>query len=808
MKKILLLLLLNVLNAIGQNPSDLDTSFNAIPIPATRHCLDYFASEIETNSVGQMLIRGVNGFNLSYVDANQNLLQSWNYGVGIHGFKFVDDQHALLFFADTSLNGNLVRINLSTGTNDPTFAIDPQVSWNDLAEGSIHIWNNKIYVKANHMQVGGIYKTIIRLNMDGSLDTSFNYNGSSFEKAFYMPDGTVFMYRTNQEPRVTRINTDGSVNSAFTPTSALYFGEVYDIKPAPDGDFYFLGQSWINSLAYGLVKVNPDATLATDFTIPSTSQYQILAMDVQANKIIISGREYQDGNSLPTGFFLKRLLANGTIDNTFANGQLEAQGFIGNNSVLVNVLPDGKFYLSSISQFRYDGILIKKLIRFNSNGSRDYSFDKACKGFVDGKISAVAEQPDGKLLVSGEFNSYDGVETPAKLIRLFPDGTIDNAFQVNLGRFIYTGPTNISPTDSFSAIQVMPDGKILLAGIFTYQSLDGTTSRTLLVLNPDGTTFKSYNEPVTYSGQFQIRLQSTGRPLIFSNETDLFAPTLYSNMIRLDENYNADITFQPIGVSPTEIRKFVVLPDDKILINGLYQFGSQFRRYNANGSLDSSFSSTVVSYNFEMQTDGKIIIFTDAPTGSSFFFAFKRLNAAGAVEAVLWQTSMLNSNFLLQPDNKIIYVNPNDLITRYNPTGTIDTSFEQKLFENSNYAPDVMKILSDGRIIIGGSDDIYDGQRIGKLAVLKGDQAQMNLNELHSGKSISIYPNPVKETFTIQSADLISNITLYDCQGRQVETQLVNGQTLVFDLSKRPSGLYFVKVETINGIEIVKLVKE
>lgn len=804
MKKTLLFLLLNMCGAFAQNPSDLDTSFNDIPIPANRHCLDYFAAAIETNSQGQMLI--LNGNTLSFVDSDQNLLHSFFFGYSILGFKFQDDQHAILFVENPVLNGvtasDVFRVSLSTGTVDPTFVLDPQVSFNNLSTGSIHIWNNKIYVKANSPQVNGIYKTILRLNMDGSLDNTFNFDGDSYLQAFYMPDGSVFMH-TDSFTNLVRLNIDGTVDSNFADT--IGYISITDVKAAPDGDYYFLGGFSINGVISDkkIVKVHPNGTIASGFT-PIQDDYAINAMGIQDGKVVISG--YQFGDWVIEALFLKRILADGTVDPTFENVDIEYQSQQTYKSISLSVLPNGKFYLSNLEQFRHNGTLLKKLVRFNSDGTLDQTFDRVCKGFTDGNVTVLAEQSDGKLLVAGAFNSYNSIDTPARLIRLLPDGSIDNAFQSNLGKQLYT-----EGGSSFTGIQVMPDGKILLAGGFLYENQDGTTSRTLLVLNPDGTTFKSYTNAIfnSYNSSFQINLQSNGRPLIYGRTAYLAGSTTNSNIIRLDENYNADPTFQPIYVTNSfDTRKFVVLPDDKLLVSGAYGVGNRFRKYNADGSPDSSFSTSIANYNFDVQNDGKIIIFTSAPSGSSFNYDFRRLSITGTLETTLYQTNMANELFLLQPDNKIIYVSQDNLLIRFSPSGVIDNTFEQKLFENGYYFPNVMKILSDGRIAIGGSDDIYDGQRIGKLAILKGDEAGLNVDHFNSGESISIYPNPVKDLFTIESVDLISQIGLFDLQGRLLETQIVNGQSVSFDLSPRASGLYFLKVTTSKGIETVKLVKE
>src|SRR5690606_16545193 len=109
------------------------------------------------------------------------------------------------------------------------------------------------------------------------------------------------------------------------------------------------------------------------------------------------------------------------------------------------------------------------IIRLNPDGSRDNSFVMGT-GFLvvmesnfhfGGRVNSMAIQPDGKILVGGRFNNYNG-NSVFPLIRLNPDGSIDNTFDIWT-----TG-------GSVSLLQLQSDGKVLVYG-----------GGNLIRLNPD-----------------------------------------------------------------------------------------------------------------------------------------------------------------------------------------------------------------------------------------------------------------------------------------------------------------------------------
>src|SRR5207237_3316133 len=97
----------------------------------------------------------------------------------------------------------------------------------------------------------------------------------------------------------------------------------------------------------------------------------------------------------------------------------------------------------------------------------------------NGGISEVAIQPDGKILIAGTFQNVAGF-VYGRIARLNPDGTIDLTFNTN----------GIGANNQINDIKLLPDGKILIAGIFT--QYNGVPKQRVARLNSDGTLDNSF----------------------------------------------------------------------------------------------------------------------------------------------------------------------------------------------------------------------------------------------------------------------------------------------------------------------------
>ena len=75
-------------------------------------------------------------------------------------------------------------------------------------------------------------------------------------------------------------------------------------------------------------------------------------------------------------------------------------------------------------------------------------------------------------------------------------------------------------------------------------------------------------------------------------------------------------------------------------------------------------------------------------------------------------------------------------------------------------------------------------------------------------ESIVAFPNPSNGIFNLKAATQISNIEVYDLNGRVLQTILVNDFTQKIDLSSQDTGIYLVKVTTSTGANVLEIKKD
>src|SRR5215213_4622532 len=130
--------------------------------------------------------------------------------------------------------------------------------------------------------------------------------------------------------------------------------------------------------------------------------------------------------------FAPSILAAGNIDSTFNASITEGTG--GVNRTLTQ--PDGKILVVGLFQ-RANGARFNNIARFNADGTLDTTFVSTGSG-ANAAISAIALQPDNKIIIGGNFTVFNGV-TINRLARLNADGSIDPSFNstANYNNFIY-----------------------------------------------------------------------------------------------------------------------------------------------------------------------------------------------------------------------------------------------------------------------------------------------------------------------------------------------------------------------------------
>ncbi|MCD9855990.1 T9SS type A sorting domain-containing protein [Epilithonimonas sp. JDS] len=450
----------------------------------------------------------------------------------------------------------------------------------------------------------------------------------------------------------------------------------------------------------------------------------------------------------------------GTLDTTFDPGNGPDMSIVS-----LALQPDNKILIGGFFT-DYNGITRRGVARLNENGSLDSSFNPLTGAVNEeffARIYSIVLQTDRKILIGGEFTSYDGIPRRG-IARLNENGTLDATFNPETGAQNY---------HVIFTIAVQSDNKILIGGYFT--SFNGVVKNNLVRLNADGSIDNSFNIGTGVdSAVTALAVQSDGKILIGGDFTS-YNGMSSTRIARLNSDGSLDTTFETGSGTNDSISKIIIQPDGKILISGqLTSYDGNPRnriaRLNQDGTIDNTFTN-----------------------GNS-------ITPNNHIESIVLQTNgkILVGGYITKYNGIIT-----SSILRLNADGSLDTSFNSGTGV-SNATVNSIVLQSDSKILIGGNFDSYNGVTRNRIArLLLGDDLSV---ENANGTKISIYPNPATDIININTRDSeIKNITIYDMIGNQVMSSRALTKINVKGLLK---GNYILKVETDKGIKSFKFIKD
>jgi uncharacterized delta-60 repeat protein len=323
-------------------------------------------------------------------------------------------------------------------------------------------------------------------------------------------------------------------------------------------------------------------------------------------------------------------------------------------------------------------------------------------------------------------------------------GEVDPAFNPRLVDVDYVFYSGSIERTSVKRVAVQPDGKILATGIFNV--VNDSVRDNIVRFNADGTLDTGFNPPALarFSGNelliiTALALQADGKILIGGNfvTTGAVGRTYLARLNAdgsLDTSFNANQTGQ--SVSGT-IRDIEISSDGKITVGGDISAGTRqdVIRILSDGTVDTAFTAQIPdtpsnsgAQDVFVQSDGEVLASFDYPNGAAIMYRF---NADGSVDfshTTDGQSDVAN-RIVVQPDGKILLAGSfNSIdgfpipsgIARLNANGTVDPSFN---FGNSGAGHDVVdvELLANGKILIGGWFQSYNGAERQYVAVLNSD---------------------------------------------------------------------------------------
>lgn len=552
----------------------------------------------------------------------------------------------------------------------------------------------------------------------------------------------------------------------------------------PDGKILIAGSfDFYNGIASKkIIRLNSDGTVDPSFNVGADNvipnfNNEILTIAVrQDGKIIIGGR-FTVFNGI-TANRIVCLNSDGSVDNSF-----ETESGFNNAVYAIKIQPDGKSIVAGAFT-SYKGIACRKVIRLNTDGSVDASFDAS---EITNSIIAMALQPNGEIIVCSTTNirriNSDGSIDPSfnseifliginKSIAIQPDGKIIIGDGAHVFRINYDGDTDFSfsidngSNKAIHAVCTMANGKIIVAGNFT--TFNTQEANNIVCLNNDGTIDATFNSGIGLNNTvYALAVQADGQIGIGGNFS-YYDQTTADTFIRIDANGNVDNSFTPATVEQKSALFTTTVQDDgKIIVGGVFNYynatpANHILRFNNDGTVDSTFntgsgfksvrSSSSIIYNLILQPNGKIIAVGDFSEYNGIPVQdIVRLNQDGTLDSSFAFTPHNSEHFdsvTLQEDGKILaggstLIETAGILIRFNIDGTIDNTFNTGTGFNDEYLK--MAVQPDGKIITSGAFSTYNDIVVNGVVRLNPDgtiDPSFALNAIESEiLSLALLPN-------------------------------------------------------------------
>lgn len=425
------------------------------------------------------------------------------------------------FAQDGNIDLNYNSLNQISSPSDELISLENINTFSKQSNGKIIIGG--FFTSINNININ----RIARLNADGTLDTSFNIgNGftgvgyTEVKKLIVLPnDKIIVVGRFNSFNNITRnnivrLNSDGTIDTTFNVGTATN-GDITNLKLKSNNKILIGGAftSYNNVAISKIAIINYDGSLDTTFNINSSATPgSLISIELQTdNKIIASflSTSMWTGNAWG---YIKRYNQDGTLDNTFLANNSAFISSTGNGGVLTyahiydikqlsnnQILVAGDF--KSVFGQAYGGIA-----RLNSNGTVDTSFIGSGMTVPPTitvgtwKIFSIDVQSDNKIIIGGNFDIINSTNRKC-IARLLPNGSLDTTFNPGSGINL----TNFAGKEVIKCLKISQDNTILIGGTFdTYNNSVAKSITRLLICNSTPATIIATNDTFIVPNNSQL----------------------------------------------------------------------------------------------------------------------------------------------------------------------------------------------------------------------------------------------------------------------------------------------------------------
>lgn len=266
-----------------------------------------------------------------------------------------------------------------------------------------------------------------------------------------------------------------TLDTSFRSTFALY-PVLYDVLPLADGSVVASGIFPLPANGfgpYGLLKFLPNGIRDESWALEGGPN---AAIHPHGTYFYLSGQAY------PKRYFQ----STGDFDYSFTVGSTNYPypGLGIGDGGDIYVQTDGKVLFTGdlplAQQYGINAPGYYSLLRVNADATLDSTFEFRQ---TDGVIWSLEPTTQGRFLVSGVYNTYEGLPA-GRILRIWPDGSLDTTFHTNIVK------------GNASSFFEQANGRIIAGGHFVVANEPDTLH--LIRLMPNGTLDPTFNNHTDY----------------------------------------------------------------------------------------------------------------------------------------------------------------------------------------------------------------------------------------------------------------------------------------------------------------------
>jgi uncharacterized delta-60 repeat protein len=328
----------------------------------------------------------------------------------------------------TQYNGvsssKIIRLN-SDGSIDLTFVVglgfNNDINWVALQS------DGKLVCVGDFTSYNGVtVNRIVRLNIDGTIDSSFsigtgitgqpNYVTIDSRGRILVCGGGMTIYNGVPISRLIRLNSNGTLDSTFSMGTGTISG-VFGVAEQSDEKLVVIGNftSYSGISRSRIVRLNSNGRVDIGFNPGTGFNSTAYGLSISNDKIVVTGLFNSYNGSTTPGIAM--ITSDGTIDPSFNSGT----GF--NSGCEWNSIIDNFIYCYFTSSTNYNGSSMSHIIKLNLDGSVVSSFSTGTG--VQNTIFSIAKLSNTRLLIGGNFTAYNGI-VRARLVKVDNSGTLIN----------------------------------------------------------------------------------------------------------------------------------------------------------------------------------------------------------------------------------------------------------------------------------------------------------------------------------------------------------------------------------------------